>query len=554
MNDQNPIVAKFKMAVEQHGKGNAVQALALYDDVIRMNPAIPEVYLNRGAVLIALGRLNDALQSFDQTIRLKPGTHQAHLHKAAALMQLGRTQDAIACLDQALKIKPDYVEALLGKAEALTALVLPYDALECLDRVIAINPNFTPAYLSRGNLLRDLQQSDAALTSFDQAIKLQPDMAQAYNDKGVVLQGLGRSDEALALFDRALQIDPILAPAHCNRGIVFQNQGRLDEALVNYDRAIELLPDCTEALWNKSYCLLLLGRFDEGWPAYEWRKKYYPKLFPSYAQPQWRREDDIRGKTIFVHAEQGMGDTIQFVRYAKLLSEKGAKVILSVQESLMRLFKTLGPDIELRAWPAVPEKFDAYSALHSLPLAFGGDIPARVPYLSAEPELVAKWKERIGAEGFKVGISWQGNRQSLIDPGRSFPLRNFEGLSRLPNVRLISLQKNDGIEQLADLPDGMKVERLGDDFDAGSDAFIDTAAVMANLDLIITSDMAVAHVAGALGRPTWVGLRRVPDWRWLMERSDSPWYPTMRLFRQKTRGDWSGVFADIETALAKISV
>jgi hypothetical protein len=291
-----------------------------------------------------------------------------------------------------------------------------------------------------------------------------------------------------------------------------------------------------------------MGRFEQGWRQYEWRKKHKePIAARSFPQPLWSGAEDLEGKILFIHWEQGLGDTIQFCRYARLAEARGAKVVLSVQEPLRRLLTQLSPTVQIIGGAERPARFDYHSPLLSLPLAFATTretIPAEIPYLGAEHERVENWKQRLGGDGFKIGICWQG-RKGEMDIGRSFSLREFVNIAAVPDVRLISLQKNDGTEQLANLPEGMNVETLGADFDAGPNAFLDTAAVMEHMDLVITSDTATAHLAGALGRPTWVALKRVPDWRWLLEGSKSRWYPTMRLFRQKLPGEWKPVFDDM---------
>ena len=295
----------------------------------------------------------------------------------------------------------------------------------------------------------------------------------------------------------------------------------------------------------------------EGWPLYEWRSSKRANSIEALVRdrPSWRGEE-IGARTLFIYAEQGLGDTIQFCRYARLAETLGMHVILAVQNPLLRLMKSLGPNIVVTEWTSMPDHFDRHASLLSLPLGFGTvteSIPGEIPYLHAEPERIHRWKARIGSAGFKIGISWQGNIASPADAGRSFPLAAFAGLAAIPGVRLISLQKNDGLDQLDDLPPHMVVETLGDDFDAGDHAFLDTAAAMQSVDLVISSDTSIAHLAGALGRPVWVGLQFVPDWRWQLDRADSPWYPTMRIFRQRTRGDWQSVFAEMEEVLRKIT-
>jgi hypothetical protein len=271
----------------------------------------------------------------------------------------------------------------------------------------------------------------------------------------------------------------------------------------------------------------------------------------NFTQPAWTGSEDINGKAILVHWEQGLGDTIQFCRYVHLLVQRGAKVLFAPQKPLRGLMRTLGDEITIVDENDETLQFDYQARLLDLPQALSTDldtIPAQVPYLKADPERVAQWRSRIGTEGFKIGICWQGSK-ALIDAGRSFPLAKFAPLSAIPGVRLISLHKGEGEDQLQDMPEGMKVETLGADFDSGPDAFADTAAAMQCMDLIISSDTAVAHVAGALACKTWVALKYIPDWRWLVDRDDSPWYPNTRLFRQRQLSDWDELFARIAAAV-----
>jgi hypothetical protein len=288
---------------------------------------------------------------------------------------------------------------------------------------------------------------------------------------------------------------------------------------------------------------------------HEWRKlKDEPVGHRQFAAPLWLGSEAVSGRRILIHWEQGLGDTVQFCRYVRLLEEAGAKVLFAPQQRLRRLMGSLSPTIELVDENDSTLAFDFHCPLLSLPLAFKTEltsVPGRTPYLGAEEGLVSRWRERIGNAGFKIGICWQG-ATSKIDAGRSFPVSAFEAIARLPGVRLISLHRGSGEAQLQSLPEGMKVETLGAEFDAGPDAFVDSAAVMKCCDLVITSDTAVAHLAGALAVPVWIALKQVPDWRWMLDRADSPWYPTARLFRQQVRDDWSAVFADIQTHLVEL--
>jgi tetratricopeptide (TPR) repeat protein len=585
-----------RFAEAYSNRGNALRALGRleeavhdYGRAIELAPRFAEGFNNKGCLLRDLKRPLEALKDFDRAIALKPNLAEAHFNRGNALQELGRLADALQSFEHALAIRSDYPEAWNNKGYVLKELNRPGDAVASLDRAIALRANFAEAHSNRGNALRALKRYEDAIQSCDRAIKLKPDLVEAHYNKGNALQELGRDAEALANYDRALMLDPDFAStyngrgnalkglhrleeslasyeeaiarkpdfaeAHNNMGNVLKELGRIEDSLHSYDRAIELKTDFVETYWNKSICTLLTGDFEAGWPLYEWRKrKAEPFGASPYLQRIWSGLEPLEGKTLFIHAEQGLGDTIQFCRFAILAREKGAKIILAVQEPLVHLLQNLGPNITTIALSDAPPEFDCQTALMSLPLAFGtgGGCPIQIPYLGAASGRVERWRDRIGEHGFRIGICWQGNRQAKIDVGRSFPLRHFESIAAIPGVRLISLQKNDGLEQLSDLPQGMIVETTGGDFDAGSGAFIDTAAIMMSLDLVITSDTAIAHLAGALGRPVWVALQHIPEWRWLLDRFDSPWYPTMRLFRQRHRGDWPGVFADIAAELCRI--
>jgi tetratricopeptide (TPR) repeat protein len=389
------------------------------------------------------------------------------------------------------------------------------------------------------------------------ALAIKPDYPEALYNRGLSLKKLRRFDEALSSYDRAVAIKPDYAEALSNRGLALKELKRFEEALASYDRALAIKPDYADALFNRAVISLLLGDFPTGWVGYEGRWDHIGaanrKLKAPY--PVWKGED-ISGKRFIVYEEQGLGDIIQFSRYLKQLSALGAQVTFLLRSNMHGLLRSLDQNIRFTDNHPIGETFDYQCALLSLPLAFRTtvkNIPAETRYLRAEPDRIEKWKQRLGDAGFKIGVAWQGNKASEIDVGRSFPLVEFLGISHLPNVRLVSLQKHEGVEQLRDMPEGMAVETLGDDFDLGDETFLDTAAVIENLDLVISSDTSVAHLAGALGRPVWVALKDVPDWRWMLDRTDSQWYPTMRLFRQRTIDDWRAVFADIENALRELA-
>jgi len=529
------------------------QALASCDRAIALEPSDADFHLNRGNLLMALARPGDALESYQRAIALKPDLVEAHYNLGHALRQTGRTTEALESFDLAIALRPAFAEAHHSKGNALADLNRPDEAVPSFDRAIALKPDLAESHNNKGMALHRLGRFDEALESYTHAIARRPGYALAFHNRGTTLREAGRLEDALQDCNRAIGLDPRFAEALYNRGNVLKGLKRPEEALRDYDRAISLKPGLAEAHWNKAVCTLLMGRFDEGWRLCE-RRPRRPELAASLStgKPDWPGAEGLEGKTLYVQAEQGLGDTIQFCRYALLAAEKGAEVALAVQDPLVRLMRSLGPKVCITGTTADPPASDLQIALLSMPLAFHTDadsIPARIPYLSSEPERVRHWKARLGGEGFRIGICWQGAKGGEIDIGRSFPVRHFEGIAKLPGVRLISLQKNAGAEQLLDLPAGMNVQTFGNDLDPGPDAFVDTAAIMETLDLVITSDTAVAHLAGALGRPVWMALNFVPDWRWLLDRTDSPWYPTMRLFRQTERGNWQGVFAALEAQL-----
>ena len=545
----------FGRAVQSHLQGRFGEALALYDAALRGNPGMAAAHSNRGLLLQALNRFDEALQCFGRAIELQPNYADAHYNRGIALRCLGRMGEAIRAYDHAIRIQPHHPEAWNNRGIALRLLERPDEALESFTRAIALRQNFAQAHYNRGDALQDLRRHTDAVSSYDHALALKPDFAAALNNRANALRILERPEDALASCDKAITCDPRSAESWNSRGNALKDLARFDEAIASYDRAITLRAEYADALWNKSLCVLLMGNWEAGWRLYEWRKlRTGAAVFPQYPQPLWSGAENLEGKTLLIHAEQGLGDTLQFCRYAAMAAMRCKRVILAVQDSLVCLLRDLAPGVEVIGLSAPLPEFDNHIPLLSLPMAFQTNpdsCPHAVPYLHAEPDRIAMWKSRLD-DAFRIGICWQGSRQGEIDIGRSFPLRALESLASVPGVRLVSLQKHDGVEQLRDRPTGLEIEILGGNFDGGPDAFVDAAAVIANLDLVVTCDTAIAHLAGALGRPVWVALKHVPDWRWLLGRRDSPWYPTMELFRQPGRGDWQSVFATMRHNLIKL--
>jgi tetratricopeptide (TPR) repeat protein len=541
------------LGVAQAQSGRPGDALRHIDAAVEIEPRMPPVLNNRGNILKDLGRLADALASYDAAIATKPDYAEAHANRGHTLLALGRLDDALASYDRAMTIRPGDIEALLGRAGCLMDLRRPVEALAGYDLAIGLAPDYAPAHCLRAGALSAMKRFDEALTSCDRALALAPSYAEVHFIRGNVLLELKRADEALVSFERALASNSSYPEAYGNRGHALRLLGRLEEAVTSYDRAIALKPDYTSARMNRGLANLLLGRFAEGWSDYEWRwpRGESSSGRPDAGAPEWQGED-LAGRRLIVFSEQGLGDIIQFARYLPLVAARSNNVTFVVDKKMVRLLQRVTENVEVVDQALVGQTFDFQSLLLSLPLRFGSDlasIPAAVPYLHAEPKRVQAWRARIGEDGFKIGIAWHARPGAFNAGERSIPLSHFGRLARLPGVRLISLQKQIGLDQLTALPKGVMIELLGEEFDEGPDAFVDTAAVIETLDLVIAADTAVAHVAGALARPIWVALPKVPDWRWLLTRNDSPWYPTARLFRQKHAGDWASVFAEIETAL-----
>jgi tetratricopeptide (TPR) repeat protein len=537
-------------------QGNHTEGLRFIDAAMQIEVQSASIHNSRGNVLVALQQLDEAVASYDQAIALKSDFAEPFCNRGAALQELKRFDEALASYDKAIALNPDYAEAFCNRGLALQELKRFDEALASYDKAIALNPDYAQAFYNRGLGFQRLKRFDEALMNYDKAIALKSDFAEALCNRGSVLEELKRLEEALASYDQAIALKPNVAEAFYSRGIVLHELKRFDEALASYDQAIALKPDYAEGFWNRALGMLLLGRYEEGWRDYEWRwvAKDFPSRRPDLQLPAWQGED-LSGRHLLVLGEQGLGDTIQFVRYLPLLAERKCKVTFLAPAKLVRLLRRSLQTVEIVTELTADREIDFYVPLMSLPLRFNttpASVPHKLPYLRAEAELEARWQAQVGAHGFKIGIAWQGNPCSKIDKGRSIALEQFVPLSRVPGVRMISLQKHVGLDQLSGLSKDAALESLGDAFDSGPDAFIDTAAVMTNLNMVITADTSIAHLAGAMGRPTWVALKHVPDWRWLLDREDCPWYPTMRLFRQPRRDDWASVFARINQELKSL--
>jgi tetratricopeptide (TPR) repeat protein len=494
-----------------------------------------------GQQLHMAGRFQEAERIYRQVIAATPRQADAVHALGALLLQTGRLDAADEMVQRAIGLRPA-AEFQLTRANILLALGRPADAAQCARIAAKARPADAAAHQVLGHALADSLDAQGAIDAYRQALRLNPSLPDLRNNLGTALRLAGQMEEA----ERELRLAPPDPGSLVNLSSVQKERGKFVDAEATLRRALAMAPQDPVLLYNWSLLMNLLGRPNEAWAGWEQRFRAGAVPMRSFSQPEWRGEP-LEGRTLLVHSEQGMGDVIQFARYVPALE---GSVVFEAPKRLVRLLSSnqemppLAPDD--RPLP----RFDTVVPLLSLPVRTRVQ-PRTPPYLFAEAERAALWRDRIGIGGVRIGIAWQGFSGRHEDKGRSLPLACFAPLADVPGVRLISLQKGEGEDQIAAAPFALATLP---DLDAGPDAFIDTAAVMTAIDLVITSDTSIAHLAGALGRPVWVALRKVPDWRWLLDRSDSPWYPSMRLFRQETDGDWEPVFRAMAERLSTGSV
>ena len=477
-----------------------------------------------------------------------------------ALLSQSKLEEAVAHCREAIRLQWQFAEAHNNLGNALARLDKLEEAAICYREALQINPNVADAHNGLGSILERQDKLDEAIHCFHEALRLLPDLAEARNNLGNALARQNKIDEGIICYHEALQLKPDFPEAHTNLGSAYVCQNKLEEGLRCFNKALKLDFEFLSARWNCTLLSLLKGDFEQAWPEYERRWELPGTPRRDFSEPLWDGSA-LDGRTILLYAEQGLGDTLQFIRYVPLVKQSGGTVVVECQPALVRLLSTMPGIDRLIAYGSPLPDFDVRAPLLSLPGIIHttlANVPANVPYLTAEFALVEHWRQELAMEcsphapredgrhaerdDHTVGIAWQGSATYRYDRQRSIPLAFFSKLAEVPGIQLISLQKGPGAEQLAALGERLRIVDLGRQLDDKSGAFMDTAAVMKNLDLVITSDTVVAHLAGALGVPVWVALAITPDWRWLLERDDSPWYPTMKLFRQTRFGDWAAVF------------
>ncbi|HEY9625302.1 MAG TPA: tetratricopeptide repeat-containing glycosyltransferase family protein [Crinalium sp.] len=546
----NTVPESIETALQLHRSGQNADAAYLCRQLLRDSPDDIKALLLLGIIASQTAQFDEAIACFRRVLKLKPNDANTHNNLGNAFRMKGNLPEAITHYQKAIAIKPGHADAYYNMGIALQESGDPKTAAEYYQRALALQPNFPAAFNGLGIVFRAQGKLEEAIACHQQALALAPKYAEAYDSLGNALRETGQTEEALNCHQQAIAIKPTLAVAHYNQGNTLLDQGKPLEAIACYNRAIELNPPYHEARLAKAMSLLLSGDLANGFIEYEARWGDRQSNPCDFGRPMWDGSP-LNGRTILLVREQGLGDTIQFIRYAKAVAQQGGTVIAGCQDSLVRLVKTVPGVQQVICEPTEAPQFDVYAPLMSLPRLLNTDlatVPAEIPYLSPPADHSAPIHQT--ASRLKVGIVW-GARDSFSSKypsrRRSCPLIAFQQLLKQRNIAFYSLQKGAAEQELAQLG----WQDRATDLSPYIHDFADTAAIANQLDLIITVDTSVAHLAGALGKPVWILLPFAPDWRWMLERPDSPWYPSMRLFRQRYPGDWAGVMASVADALAE---
>jgi len=549
------LVRKLHDAVAAQRAGHVEKAAGLYTAILRKRPNEFNALHMLGLLEYQRGRLPQAIKLIKAALQSDAKSVDAWSNLGLVFHAQGDYAQALSSFDRALALKPDHAEVLNNRGTALNCLGRHEDALESFARAAALRPDHIFARFNHGSTLLGLGRFAEALASFEATLVLAPDHADTLCHRGNVLMKLNRIEEAFASFTQALSFAPDHPQILQNRTVALRHLGRPRDALASAEQALRARPGYAAARFEQAIALLALGDFERGFAAYEsrWALAEFEPQWRNFAGPHWRGEQDVAGKTVLLHCEQGYGDTLQFVRYVPLLAERGATVILEVQARLKAVLSQIaGAAMVIARGDPLPP-FDLYCPLMSLPLAFGTrpeTVPAHVPYVTADRERAAHWSARLSdfAGKTKIGLVWAGNADAVaIDTRRSMSLTHFAPLAGMAGIQFFGLQKGEPAAQARHPPEGLALT----DFSGELHGFEDTAALIANLDLVISVDTAVAHLAGAMAKPVWILSRLDGCWRWLDHRNDSPWYPTARLFHQKTPGDWDEVVTRVHGALSR---
>jgi tetratricopeptide (TPR) repeat protein len=539
----------MQSAIEHYQNGNLEHARQICKKILGKQPNNANVLHFLGVLCYRVHDYDAAITHLKKALRINPSDAEAHYNIGRAYEGKEQIDEAIQSYKSALRIKSYFVDAHINLGNLLQKTGQLDDAIFNYQRAIELNPNHAGVYYNLGIMFQEMDRIDEAISAFQNSIRLNPQYADAYHDLGYVFHMNRQPNEAVECYHKAIQLDKGMFDAYNNLGRVYQEQGQLDDAITSYRKSLEINPDFAEAHCNLAMALLLTGDFVQGWKEYEWRWKFKDRSRYDFPQQIWDGSD-ISGKTVFLYAEQGFGDTIQFIRFAPLVAALGGKVIIECHKELKSLIRHVrGVDTVITREDPLPE-FDVHYPLLSLPLIFNTtpeSIPANIPYIMTDQKKVQQWKERIQSDNarMKIGLVWSGNPKYKADQFRSISLSSFLQLWEVEGTSFYSLQKGEAASQVKELPQETKLIDYTDEIHD----FSDTAALIENLDLVISVDTAVAHLAGALGKSVWTLLPFSPDWRWMLNREDSPWYPTMRLFRQPSVGDWFSVIERVKDEL-----
>ena len=543
--------AHYNMGNARQAQGRHDEAIECYSQALRIEPTYVAAWSNLGAACHAVGQRDRACEHYKKALALAP-QHVEALNNLGVIHHAGKQYaSAVACYQAALAAKPDYLDANVNLGLALKEQGRFDEAIECYQRVIDALPDCAEAHNNLGVVLQSASRRAEAVNAYRRAIELHPMYAEARCNLGALLREEAALEEAVAQFREAIVLQPKLVEAHVGLGDSLSDLNEPAASMKAYDQAIEVAPDHAEARFSRSLALLRSADFEQGWHEFEWRWKTAQLNDRELPVPQWDG-NALEGRTILIHAEQGIGDTFQFIRYLPFVKHKGGHVVFACAERLHPLLRNAAGIDEVVSFDRPLPTCDCHAPLLALPRLFRTTleaIPAETPYLRAEDARVEHWREQLGeAQTTRIGVCWKGNPDHRRNHLRSFAVEHLSRLAAVPDVTLISLQRPD--DSAENQADGQAIIQFPQLDHAG--AFLDSAAIITNLDLVITCDTSIAHLAGALGTRTWVALDSAADWRWLAQREDSPWYPTMRLFRQTRLGEWDGVFQRMAAQLQSV--
>ncbi len=543
----------YELGIAMNKQNRPREALKYFHQVIRMNPGHGRAFFNMGIIFKNLNQYDQAIVCYEKALKIHPHSTNILFNLANALLDQGNTQKAIQTYEQVLGITPEDVEALNYMGTAYSRQGHEQVALKCHMKALDTRPDHPPTLKCLGDLYKKQKDYDQAVSYYQKAVQLNPQNPNAYIDLGGAFYQQNDMQKAISCCKKAICFNPDNADAHYNLGITLEGLGHYENALAEYNETLRIDPEYIDAVWNRSLLYLLKGNFDAGWRDYESRihTQDWKNAFPHLEQlPRWDGAS-FKGKRLYIQDEQGMGDTIQFLRYIPMVKKLGGEIVFKTKKPLLDLISTFDGIDSLGIISREKERHlssDLYAPILSLARIFRTTlqtIPENGPYLTAPGEKIEKWCKELTRPGLNMGLVWAGNPNHKKDHLRSCKLNQFAPLTKIGGINWYGIQKGDAAEQAKVFHEHNFVTN----FNGRLETFADTAGLIANLDLIISVDTAVAHLAGAMGKPVWVILPFSPDWRWMLDRDDSPWYPTMRLFRQPRHGDWDSVIHELQRAL-----